>query len=218
MRTQHWPFFDLAVCTPRLELRYPDDDLAWKLAELTAEPIHDPSWMPFSIPWTDTPVEEMPRKAMQHYWRTRASLTPENFSLGMAVIVDGELLGMQDLMADNFAATRVFKTGSWLTMRAHGRGIGKEMRAAILHLGFEGLGGETALTSAWEDNQPSLGVTKSLGYEPNGFEIGMRRDQVGRMEHFAMTRARWLERRRDDITISGLEPCLPLLGLSQPTS
>jgi hypothetical protein len=33
------------------------------------------------------------------------------------------------------------------------------------------------------------------------------------MARFRMTRARWLERRRDDIRIDGLEPCLPLLGL-----
>jgi RimJ/RimL family protein N-acetyltransferase len=217
MRTPHWPFFDLVVCTPRLELRYPDDELALKVAELTAEPIHDPASMPFSIPWTDTPVADLPRKSMQHYWLTRASLAPDNFSLMMAVLVDGEVVGVQDLMAADFATTRVFKTGSWLTRRVHRRGIGKEMRAAILHLGFEGLGGQTALTSAWDDNEPSLGVTRSLGYEPNGFEIGMRRDAAARMEHFAMTRERWLERRRDDITISGLEPCLPLLGLTPPT-
>jgi RimJ/RimL family protein N-acetyltransferase len=214
MRWHHWPLFDLVVCTPRLELRYPDDELAMKVADLTAEPIHDPGWMPFGIPWTDAPADELPRRSMQHYWLTRASLTPEKFSLMMAVLVDGEVVGVQDLMADNFGATRGFKTGSWLTMRVQGQGIGKEMRAAILHLGFEGLGADCAFTSAWHDNQPSLGVTRALGYEPNGFEIMMRRDVVGRQELFAMTRDRWLERRRDDITISGLEPCLPLLGIT----
>ena len=41
MRARLWPLFDLVVRTPRLELRYPDDDLVYELAALTAEPIHE---------------------------------------------------------------------------------------------------------------------------------------------------------------------------------
>ena len=61
MRTRLWPLFDLVVRTPRLELRYPDDELAAEIAELTAEPIHDPATMPFSIAWTDGPPEHRPQ-------------------------------------------------------------------------------------------------------------------------------------------------------------
>jgi hypothetical protein len=34
------------------------------------------------------------------------------------------------------------------------------------------------------------------------------------MLYFRMSRAMWLERRRDDIVIENLEACLPLLGLA----
>ena len=214
MRTHLWPLFDLVVRTPRLELRYPDDELAAAVAELSAEPIHDPAMMPFSQPWTDAPPEERRRTSLQYVWRRRATWTPEEWSCMMAVVVDGRPVGMQDVMATDFGMTRTFKTGSWLTQRVHGQGIGKEMRAAILHLGFEGLGGERACTSAYHDNHSSLGVTRALGYEANGDSIEMRRDKADRQLHFTMTRDQWKTRRRDDIEIDGLEPCLELFGIT----
>ena len=89
------------------------------------------------------------------------------------------------------------------------------MRAAVLHLGFAGLGAQYAETSAFADNASSLGVTRSLGYEPNGWKLGDREGKADRQEVFVMTRGRWETIRRDDITIEGLEPCLPLLGLDR---
>ena len=212
MRTPHWPLFDLVVRTPRLELRYPDDDLVSALAELTTQPIHDPGTMPFSMPWTDAPKEGLPRSSMQWWWLQRATWSTAKWSCGMAVVVDGEPIGVQDLMGEDFAATKRVKTGSWLTQSRQGAGIGKEMRAAILHLAFAGLGAEYAMTSAYHDNHSSLGVTRALGYEPNGFSVEMRRDRADKQLHFAMTRAQWETRRRDDIVIEGLEPCLAFFG------
>jgi RimJ/RimL family protein N-acetyltransferase len=214
MRTPLWPLFDLSVRTPRLELRHPDDELVAKVAELTASPIHDPGEMPFSEPWTDAPPDELPRGSLKHFWMRRGTWEPNNWSCVMAVLVDGEVVGVQDVMAQRFAETRSVKTGSWLTMSRHGEGIGKEMRAAILHLAFEGLGAHNAFTSAWHDNASSLGVTRSLGYEPNGWTIEVRRDQPDRMVHFVLTSEQWNKRRRDDIVIEGLEPCLPLFGVT----
>jgi RimJ/RimL family protein N-acetyltransferase len=130
----------------------------------------------------------------------------------MAVLLEGSVVGVQDINATRFAATKAFKTGSWLTQRVQGQGIGKEMRAAILHLGFAGLGAEWAFTSAYHDNPSSLGVTRALGYEPNGVSIEPRRDRADLQLHFAMSRHRWQERTRDDIEVHGLEPCLELFG------
>lgn len=208
-----WPLFGLRVVTPRLELRYPDDELIHELARLTAEPIHDPDFMPFSVPWTEAPRDVLPRNSLQHLWGRRSAWTAEEWNCPMAVLVGGTVVGVQDIFATRYATRRVVETGSWLTQSRQGQGIGKEMRTAVLHLGFEGLGADYARTSAWADNQRSLGVTRAVGYEPNGFSIDVRGEAACRMEHFVMTRARWQERRRDDITIEGLEPCLPLFGL-----
>jgi RimJ/RimL family protein N-acetyltransferase len=208
----HWPLFGLRITTPRLVLRYPDDEIVGELAALTGKGVHDPATMPFMIPWTDAPAHELPRNSAQFLWRNRAEWTTDEWHCALAVLVDGEVIGVQTIFAKRFALLRTFETGSWLGLEHQGKGIGKEMRAAVLHLGFAGLRADVAITGAWHDNAASLGVTRSLGYEPNGQETFARRDKPDVMLHFRMERAVWEARRRDDITIEGLEPCLELFG------
>lgn len=50
-----WPLFDLRVRTPRLELRYIDDEMATELALLATKGIHDADFMPFTMPWSLEP-------------------------------------------------------------------------------------------------------------------------------------------------------------------
>lgn len=208
----HWPLFDLRVTTPRLELRYMDDDLAAQLMDLAATAgVHPPDFMPFTMPWTRFEPPHLQQQGMQHYWRTRAETSHARWALPMATFVDGELVGTQSVMANDFTKTRWVETGSWLGMPHQGRGIGKEMRAAVLHLAFEGLGAEYAGTAAFHDNPSSLGVTRALGYRENGFHLADREGSFDLMFKFVMTRADWEPRRRDDIAVEGLEPCLPQL-------
>lgn len=210
-----WPFFDLRVRTPRLELIPIDDEVGTQLALLAAKGIHDPSFMPFAMEWTDVASPQLERNCMQFYWRLRAELSPASWNLNFAVAVDGELVGSTGLITSHFPATRTFETGSWLGREFQGRGIGKEMRIASLQLGFEGFGAQFATTVAFEDNGPSLGVTRHLGYEDNGVSIKPRRGQPGTSLHFRMSRADFDSRlHRDDIEITGVEPCLPFLGLA----
>jgi RimJ/RimL family protein N-acetyltransferase len=154
------------------------------------------------------------QQGMQHYWRTRAETSPDRWALNFAVFRDGQLVGSQALAATGFLVSRWFGTGSWLGLPFQGQGTGKEMRAAVLHLGFAGLGAEYAATEAFDDNHASVGVTRALGYTENGFTIVDREGTPGRHLNFVMPRADWETRRRDDITIEGLDPCLPLLGLA----
>ena len=207
---RHWPLFDLRIRTPRLEIRTPRDEDLEDLLTRIGEGIHDPATMPFTVPWTDTPSPWLERQALQHWWGLRAGWRPEQWNLTGAVFVDGEAVGVQNLMAEDFALLGVVKSGSWLGRRFQGRGIGTEMRAAVLHLAFEGLGAREALSGAWEDNETSLAVSRSLGYVENGREVGRRRSMPAAMVNLRLERARW--RRRDDIVIEGLEPCLELFG------
>jgi RimJ/RimL family protein N-acetyltransferase len=213
MADLRWPLFGLRICTPRVELRYIDDELAQALAELAIEGIHPPEAMPFSVPWTRQEPEVMRRDYSKHIWLRRATLTAEDWTLKFAVLVDGEVAGNQDLFAKHFAVTRQFESGSWLGQRFQGRGIGAEMRAAVLHLGFVGLGGVRAISGAFEDNPASMAVSRKLGYADNGWTIEEREGRPARLQHFALLREEWEAQRRDDITIAGLEPCLPFLGL-----
>ena len=116
-------------------------------------------------------------------------------------------------MGREFAALREVATGSWLGQKHQGKGIGTEMRAAVLHLAFEGLGAQTAVSSAWSDNKPSLGVSRKLGYTNDGVRRVMRRGKPVIDQRLRLDRATWAAKRTIPVRIEGLEPCLPLLGL-----
>lgn len=212
-----WPLFDLQVRTPRLELRYIDDEMATELALLAAKGIHPPDFMPFAMPWSEEPSPQLERNTMQFYWRCRAELSPAKWTIELAVLVEGAVVGTTGLITHDFRVLRTFETGSWLGREHQGAGIGKEMRIATLHLGFLGFGAQRATTGAWEDNGPSLGVTNSLGYVANGHRAAVRKGIECSERRFEMMRDDFLTRlRRDDITVSGVDDCLALLGL-EPT-
>src|SRR5438477_11258202 len=126
----YWPLFGLRVETPRVELRYPDDDDLVAVAGLAAQGIHDPDTMPFNVPWTRAESPELERNVVQFAWKTRGELSPESWRLALLVCEDGRPVGVQDLAAEHFAVTRAVETGSWLVRHAQGRGVGTEMRAA----------------------------------------------------------------------------------------
>lgn len=211
MVTDHWPLFGLRIRTPRLELRYPDDGLVAALADLAAGGIHDPTTMPFSVPWTRQRAGVLQRESLKHHWARRAETSPERWSLPMVVLEGGVLVGVQDVHAAGFLVTRTVGTGSWVGRAHQGRGIGTEMRAAVLHLAFDGLGAELAQTGCWDDNGASEAVTRSLGYADDGWSYLDREGVRARMLRFRLERSAW--RRRDDVVVEGLAPCLPLLGL-----
>jgi RimJ/RimL family protein N-acetyltransferase len=215
----HWPLAALAVRTPRLELRWPDDDDLVALADLAAKGVHGPSFMPFTQPWTRAdPGGELQRRVFQFHWRQRAEWTPESWNFNPVTVVDGEVVGTQGLFAQSFGVRRTAGTGSWLGAAHQGRGIGKEMRAAILHLLFAGLDALRAESGAFADNEASLGVTRSLGYRDNGELMIDREGSRTRELMFVLDRGDWEARRRDDIAIVGLAPCLPLFGVGLPGS
>lgn len=195
----------LTIRTPTVELRYLDDGLLPEVAERAAAGIVDDTRpMPFLTPWIREEPPALQRSSMQWFWKHRGEVSADAWTMPFAVLVDDEVVGVQDLAARRFPVARQVQTGSWLGLAHQGRGTGKEMRAAVLHLAFEGLGAQAAHTEAFEDNLRSLGVTRSLGYEPNGWWVHDREGTAVREERYVMTRERWLERRRDDITIDGI--------------
>ncbi len=208
----YWPLFGLRIITPRLEIRLADDEDLMGLVDEIQFGVHDPSTMPFTIEWTDIPSPRRERESMQWFWRQRAQWSPANWTFSGAVIVDGAPVGVQDISAGSFATLRTVHTGSWLGLRHQGRGIGKEMRAAILHLAFAGLGALEATSGAWHDNTRSLNVSQALGYQANGVDLGLRRGRPERQIRLRLTREAWERVRRDDIHLVGLEPCLELFG------
>jgi RimJ/RimL family protein N-acetyltransferase len=213
MRT--WPLYDLRIQTPRLELRLPDLEMLDELSELAARGVHDRERMPFKNAWTDKPSPELERSVVQYSLLQVASWSPERWTYNPVVCHQGRVIGTQDMRGQSFAVSRSFSTGSWLGREYQGRGFGREMRAAILHLGFAGLGAEEALTSAFSDNPASLGVSRSLGYEPNGSCLVERRRRPAEHLSYRLSRERWLTTHDLEVRLEGLEPCLELFGLAE---
>src|SRR5436190_20843203 len=112
-----WPPFGLVVTSGDLRLTPVADADLPGLVDLVLSGIHDPDFMPFAVPWTLAPREELPRRYAQHYWRARASFSPEDLSLDFAVRRECELVGVQGFGATDYPVTRTAETGSWLAKR-----------------------------------------------------------------------------------------------------
>lgn len=219
LRVGHlWPFFDLVVRTPRVTLKIPGDAELVQLADIVRGGIHDPGWMPFDDPpWTDEESPDRERAWLVRQWAGRASIGVDQWRLRFGVYDhNDEPLGMQDMFATSFPSLRTVGTYSWLGQGYQGVGFGKEMRRAVLHLAFAGLGAARAESSAFEDNLGSVGVSRSLGYVENGVEWGLRRGEPEPLTRFVLDDERWREQSSDEVTIVGLEPCRDLLGLDAP--
>ena len=78
---------------------------------------------------------------------------------------------MQDLIGVDFSTFGTVTSFSWLVDDQRGRGLGHEMRAAILHLAFDGLGAKEASSDAFVDNHGSNAISRRaqwfrLGHTP----------------------------------------------------
>jgi RimJ/RimL family protein N-acetyltransferase len=87
------------------------------------------------------------------------------------------------------------------------------MRAAVLHLAFAGLGAEYATSEAFTDNAASLGVSRKLGYVPDGFYRQVIQGKPATQQRLRLDRAGWQAHRTIDVEITGLAECRPDFGL-----
>lgn len=212
MLTDHWPLLGLRLNTARVELRLPRDDELAQLADLAADGIHAPDRMPFSVPWTDLPPAERARSVVRHHWLRLGDWHPDNWSLNLAVFENGQVVGLQTVAARDFAAVGEVRSGSWLGREHHGRGIGTEMRAAVLHLAFACLDATEAVSGAFTDNPASFRVSGKLGYQPDGLERLSVRGRHATIRRLRLSRERWQAHRATTVSVTGIAPCLPLFG------
>jgi RimJ/RimL family protein N-acetyltransferase len=207
-----WPPLDLRLTTGDLELRLPREDELPAFSEVIAQGIHPPDEMPFGLPWTREPSPARERSSYQWWMSARGNWKPEDWTLTLGVWENAEAAGYQDLVAQDFAALRTVRTGSWLGQRFQRRGIGRQMRLAVLALAFDHLGAEIAESEAFVDNHASNRVSLGIGYQPNGFgqlaPDGTRRET----RRFRMTLADWRAQPRPEVVVEGLDGCLDLFG------
>ena len=139
MTSPYWPLSGLRLRTPDLELRWPAPADLDALAGLAAEGVHDAGVQPFTVPWTDAPPAGRARAVLQYHWSQWGSWQPTDWTLDLVAERAGTIVGSQGLSGADFAVRREVSTGSWVGRRFQGQGIGTQMRAAVLHLAFEGL-------------------------------------------------------------------------------
>jgi RimJ/RimL family protein N-acetyltransferase len=203
-----WPTYQLRIRTPRLQLRLPDEGELSELADLAGRGVHEPGQRPFLTPWTDGRPEDRVRIVLQSHWADLAGWSAENWSLGLGVFAaSGAPLGMVTVRARDFAVVREVATSSWLGLPHHGKGFGTEARLGLLTLGFDHLGAEAAVTEVFQDNHASQGVSRKLGYEPDGISRDARGAEVLVSDRLRLTRSRWESLAHPRAVVDGIPAC-----------
>jgi len=208
----YWPLFDLRLRTADLELRpMTEADLAQLADDLPDDLEQDPAARTYDV------ADPRVRRGIvvhQGYWNHYGSWRPEAWRLNFVVHHAGRLVGVQELEGNDFLSLRTVDSSSYLLAEVRGRGWGKRMRAAVLALAFGRLEAEVAITSAWHDNAASLGVSRALGYQPNGESRLARDGGVDVLTHLMLRREAWLASGLgDDVQVEGFESCRYLFGL-----
>ncbi len=212
-----WPLFGIRIRTPRLELRPVDDELIPQLARVAREGVHDPSHTPFRNGWTDRSEEDWESGFARYFWLQRGRWTADSWALPFAVLLDGSPVGVQQLTAEDFPVLRTVGTGSWLSAHRHGRGIGTEMRAAVLQFGFHTLGADLAITGAFATSHGSIRVSEKLGYLRNGVRRDRARNRSVDAHLFRLPREHWEASAREPAQIEGFDGCERFFGLAAGT-
>ncbi len=207
--------YGLRLRTPRLELRLGSRAELETLAGVAKAGIHPPDEMPFAVPWTDAGADPaFVTDFVSHHEQTLAAWTPEDWRLNLLVFHDGAPVGSQALRASGFSVERTVDTGSWLGSASQGRGLGTEMRAAVLELAFGHLGARAA-TSGWLEGgaAQSAGVSARLGYREVGTHTERPRGEPVVHHDLLLARSDWTRPVR--VEVESVDPCLALFGAAR---
>lgn len=208
-----FPPFGLRIEAGPLVLRPITDEVLPELIEVALAGVHDPESMPFTSPWTDAPVDQLPFNYVQYHWGLRSNWSRDRWSLEFAVEHEGRIVGCQGFVTHNYLVTRSGETGSWLGRGFHGRGIGTAMRQAICAFVFDHLDAEEICSAAFTDNPASNAVSRKVGYRPNGVVRQTRRHgEWQASQRWLLTRDTFV--RGEPITVSGAEEFRRFVGLS----
>ena len=142
----------------------------------------------------------------------RATWTPEEWSAQPGRERDGEPVGAQTIPAEGFAVHRTVDTGSWLGQAFQGRGLGKEMRYAVLAFAFDGLDARVAESEAFLDNAASNACPARSATSERLRRLAPRASRA--RPRFRMTVEDWGARPRPPVEIEGLDACRELFGLT----
>lgn len=211
---QIWPPFELSIEAGPLSMRVIRDDDIAPLVDLALEGVHDPEIMPFAVPWTDAPADELMSATAAYYWRSRAEFAPKAWTLDLVVRHEGTVVGTQSVVTRNYPVTRTGETGSWVGRSYQNQGIGTLMRQAFCVLLFDHLEAQEVTSGAFVDNPASMAVSRKLGYVDNGSSREERRPgELALLQKVRLTSS-LLNRPDAPVHVEGAEGLLTFLGLA----
>jgi RimJ/RimL family protein N-acetyltransferase len=208
--------YGLRLRTPRLELRLGSRAELEALAEVAKAGIHPPDEMPFAVAWTDTTDDPgFVRDFVAHHEHALEAWSPDAWRLNLVAFHDATPVGSQALRATDFAVERTVDSGSWLGVASQGRGLGTEMRVAVLELAFGRLGARKAL-SGWLESgaAQSASVSARLGYRDAGTHLEHPRGKPVVHRDVVLERSDWVP--PFAVEIAGADGCLRLFGATEP--
>jgi RimJ/RimL family protein N-acetyltransferase len=123
--------------------------------------------------------------------------------------------GSQGFGTADYLVTRTGETGSWLSRRFQGRGIGTAMRQVICAFIFDHLDARYITSCAWADNPASLAVSRKTGYADNGTEQRSRLGQPATLRRILLEPSA-LVRCDHELSVTGLPAFRRSIGLDRP--
>ncbi|MER5207825.1 GNAT family N-acetyltransferase [Streptomyces sp. NPDC002825] len=213
MLTDHWPLMALRVRSPRLELRLPSEEELAEVADVAARGVTSPGARTTPMPWTELPPAERARHVIQLHWSRLGRWTPQDWALNLVAFHEGRPIGIQDVRAVDFGVRREIVSGSWLGLDHHGKGLGTEMRIAMLYLAFAELGTVSATSLSFADNHASATVSRKLGYRPDGITRDVLHGEVVESLRFRLSREDWTAQDHPPVTVTGLKGGEELFGI-----
>lgn len=207
-----WPLHGIRLRTADLDLRVMTEADLPTLWELLPD---DVEMNPHATTYAGLDDRANRRAVLaQGYWRALGVWSPDDWALPFVVRSGGEVVGAQWLEGPDWRADRTVDSSSWLVAPARGRGLGKQMRAAVLALAFGPLQADAAVSSAVVDNGSSLGVSRALGYRDTHRSVLEHSGET--LQHVRLERATWEgSGQAHGVVIAGVSQALPLFGIEE---
>jgi RimJ/RimL family protein N-acetyltransferase len=219
-----FPPFALRIFGGPLELKVLRDDDLPELVELVRGGIQAPGLpMPFLHDWHEEPFapgrpDGFPSSSLAWWWTQRATFAPDEWHLALVVRRNGNLVGMQDLLAKDFPQTRLVMTGSWLGRAHQGRGTGTLMRQLVVAFAFDELDAEQCESGYIVGNHASASVSRKVGYVDNGrrrIVQHTRQGKVGVDEQRVVVTPATFTRPDVQVSVEGAEVLRRFLGIDR---
>lgn len=161
---------DLRIVTSRLQLRLADSSEWQTYAAAIAGRVVPPESTHFVGAWAQLVSPRFEQEFVAARDRTLSTCTRDRWGIELGAFAGTQLVGQASLYARDWPVSREVITASGVHPDRRARGLGTEMRAAVLLLAFDVLGANVAWSGASVDNVASNRISEKLGYELVGHE------------------------------------------------